>query len=29
MQSEDGMSAGAIVNFGIGIRINEKSDLRL
>jgi hypothetical protein len=29
MQSEDGTSAGALVNLGIGTRINEKFDLRL
>jgi hypothetical protein len=29
MQSEDGTAAGAIVNFGIGTRINEKFDMRL
>lgn len=29
MQSEDGTAAGALVNFGIGTRINEKFDLRL
>lgn len=29
MQSEDGTAAGAIVNIGIGTRINEKFDLRL
>jgi hypothetical protein len=29
MQSEDGTSAGALVNFGIGTRISEKFDLRL
>ena len=29
LQSEDGTAAGALVNFGIGTRINEKFDLRL